>query len=154
MRRIRPETAGAADLKPIWTEYHSPLKVFGLWIRQIEAVATALARTRGYASHLKDCAMTILEDVLSSATAPIAWRRASIFLVRTRRLINGLVAAAIARRERHAMLAVLGHLNGRELKDFGLDRSQISLGLDQAAQERARIQLGVRAAGLPARSVF
>jgi len=98
--------------------------------------------------------MTILEDVLSSATAPIAWRRASIFLVRTRRLINGLVAAAIARRERHAMLAVLGHLNGRELKDFGLDRSQISLGLDQAAQERARIQLGVRAAGLPARSEF
>ena len=100
--------------------------------------------------------MTILEDVLSSATAPIAWRRASIFifLVRTRRLINGLVAAAIARRERHAMLAVLGHLNGRELKDFGLDRSQISLGLDQAAQERARIQLGVGASGLPARSDF
>ena len=98
--------------------------------------------------------MTILEDVLSSATAPIAWRRASIFLVRTRRLINGLVAAAIARRERHAMLAVLGHLNGRELKDFGLDRSQIGLGLDQAAQERARIQLGVRAAGLPARAGF
>lgn len=98
--------------------------------------------------------MTILEDVLSSATAPIAWRRASIFLVRTRRLINGLVAAAIARRERHAMLAVLGHLNGRELKDFGLDRSQISLGLDQAAQERARIQLGVGASGLPARPDF
>jgi hypothetical protein len=96
--------------------------------------------------------MTILEDVLSSATAPIAWRRASIFLVRTRRLINGLVAAAIARRERHATLAVLRHLNRRELKDFGLDRSQIGLGLDQAAQERARIQLGVGAAGLPARS--
>jgi uncharacterized protein YjiS (DUF1127 family) len=98
--------------------------------------------------------MTILEDVLSTATAPIARRRTSIFLARTRRLIDSLVAAAIARRERHATLAVLRHLNGRELKDFGLDRSQIGLGLDQAAQERTRIQLGVRAAGLPARAAF
>jgi uncharacterized protein YjiS (DUF1127 family) len=96
--------------------------------------------------------MTILEDVLSTAAAPIAWRRTSIFLARTRRLVDRLVAAAIARRERHAKLAVLRHLNGRELKDFGLDRSQIGPGLDQAAEERARIQIGVRAAGLPARA--
>jgi hypothetical protein len=40
------------------------------------------------------------------------------------------------------------------LKDFGLDRSQIDLGLDQAARERARIQLGVRIAGRPARADF
>ena len=98
--------------------------------------------------------MTILEDVLSTAAAPIAWRRATLFLARTRRLVDSLVAAAIARRERHATLAVLSHLNGRELKDFGLDRSQIDLGLDQAARERARIQLGVRTAGLPARTDF
>ena len=96
----------------------------------------------------------MLDDILSTATAPIAWRRTTVFLARTRRLINHLVAAAIARRERHATLAVLSHLDGRELKDFGLDRSQISLGLDQAAQERARIQLGVRTAGLPARAGF
>ena len=91
--------------------------------------------------------MTMLEDILSTATAPIAWRRTTVFLARTRRLINHLVAAAIARRERHATLAVLRHLNGRELRDFGLDRSQIDIGLEQAARERARIQLGVRAAG-------
>ena len=101
----------------------------------------------GRAGYLKDYAMTVLEDILSASTAPIAWRRTSVFLARTRRLINHLVAAAIARRERHATLAVLRHLNGRELRDFGLDRSQIDLGLEQAARERARIQLGVRAAG-------
>jgi uncharacterized protein YjiS (DUF1127 family) len=98
--------------------------------------------------------MTILEDVLSTAAAPIAWRRATLFLARMRRLVDSLVAAAIARRERHASLAVLRRLNGRELKDFGLDRSQIGLGLDQAAHERARIQLGVRSAGLPSRTDF
>jgi hypothetical protein len=55
--------------------------------------------------------MTILEDVLSTAAAPIAWRRATVFLARTRRLVDSLVAAAIARRERHASLAVLRRLN-------------------------------------------
>ena len=96
----------------------------------------------------------MLEDILSTAAAPIAWRRTSVFLARTRRLIDSLVAAAIARRERHATLAVLRHLNGRELKDFGLDRSQIDLGLDQAAQERSRLQFGVRAPGERARTEF
>jgi len=98
--------------------------------------------------------MTMLEDILSTATTPIAWRRTTVFLARTRRLINRLVAAAIARRERHATLAVLRHLNGRELRDFGLDRSQIDLGLEQAARERSRIQLGVRASCQRARTEF
>ncbi len=98
--------------------------------------------------------MTILEDILSTSPTPIAWRRTSVFLARTRRLINHLVAAAIARRERHATLAVLRHLNGRELRDFGLDRSQIGLGLEQAAQERSRIQLGICAGGQRTRTDF
>ena len=84
---------------------------------------------------------------MHGAEPPFFWRARVV-------LIDSLVAAAIARRERHATLAVLRHLNGRELKDFGLDRSQIGLGLDQAAQERARIQHGVRAAGLPASADF
>ena len=96
----------------------------------------------------------MLEDILSTSTAPIAWRRTSVFLARTRRLINHLVAAAIARRERHATLAVLRHLNGRELSDFGLTLSQIDLGLDQAARERSQIQLGVHAAGQRERTSF
>ena len=108
----------------------------------------------GRAGYLKEYAMTVLEDILSTSTAPIAWRRTSVFLARTRRLINHLVAAAIARRERHATLAVLRHLNGRELRDFGLDRSQIDLGLEQAAQERSRIQLGICAGGQRARTDF
>jgi uncharacterized protein YjiS (DUF1127 family) len=96
----------------------------------------------------------MLDDILSTATAPIAWRRTTVFLARTRRLINRLVAVAIARRERHATLAVLRHLSGRQLSDFGLSRSQIDLGLDQAAQERSRLQLGVRASGQRARTDF
>ena len=96
----------------------------------------------------------MFEDILSTAATPIAWRRTTVFLARTRRLINRLVAAAIARRERHATLAVLRHLNGRELSDFGLTRSQIDLGLDQAARERSQIQLGVRAAGQRAGTDF
>ena len=95
--------------------------------------------------------MTVL-DIFSTATRPIAWRRTTVFLVRTRRLINRLIAAEIARRERHAALVALRHLNDRELRDFGLYRSQIDFGLDEAAQDRSRMQLGVRAAGQPQRT--
>ena len=95
-------------------------------------------------SHLKDTPMTVLET-FSAATRPIAWRRTTVFLVRTRRLINRSIAAQIARRERHAALAALRGLDDRELRDFGLYRSQIDFGLDEAAQERSRMQLGLRA---------
>jgi len=92
--------------------------------------------------------MTVLE-AFSTATRPIAWRRTTVFLVRTRRLINRLIAAQIARRERHAALVALRRLDDRELRDFGLYRSQIDFGLDEAAQERSRMQLGLRAPGRP-----
>ena len=94
--------------------------------------------------------MTVL-DAFATATRPIAWRRTTVFFVRTRRLINRLIAAEIARRERHAALVALRRLNDRELRDFGLYRSQIDFGLDEAAQERSQMQLGLRADGRPER---
>src|SRR5882672_11389132 len=98
--------------------------------------------------------MTLFEDILSTATTPIAWRRTTVFLARMRRLINRLVAAASARRDRHATLSVLRHLTGRELSEFGLTRSQIDLGLEKAARERSRMNVGVRAAGQRAGTDF
>jgi uncharacterized protein YjiS (DUF1127 family) len=93
----------------------------------------------------------MLDDILSAATTPIAWRRTTIslaiFLARTRRRIGRMVAAAIARRERHAALAALHHLNGHELRDIGIYRSQIDFGLDEAAQVRSRLQHGMKSAG-------
>jgi uncharacterized protein YjiS (DUF1127 family) len=86
--------------------------------------------------------MTVLET-FSAATRPIAWRRTTVFLVRTRRLINRLIVAEVARRERQAALAALRGLDDRQLRDFGLSRSQIDLGLDEAAQEKSRMQLGI-----------
>jgi|SRR6185312_15566836 len=93
-------------------------------------------------SHWKDTPMTVLET-FSAATRPIAWRRTTVFLVRTRRLINRLIVAEVARRERQAALAALRGLDDRQLRDFGLSRSQIDLGLDEAAQEKSRMQLGI-----------
>jgi uncharacterized protein YjiS (DUF1127 family) len=93
-------------------------------------------------SHWKDTPRTVLET-FSAATRPIAWRRTTVFLVRTRRFINRLIVAEVARRERQAALAALRSLDDRQLRDFGLSRSQIDLGLDEAAQERSRRQLGI-----------
>jgi uncharacterized protein YjiS (DUF1127 family) len=95
-------------------------------------------------SHLKETQMTVIET-FSAATRPLAWRRTTVFLVRTRRLINRWIAARIAYRERQAALAALRRLDDRQLRDFGLYRSQIDFGLDEAAQERSRMQLGLRA---------
>src|SRR5262245_55212819 len=100
-------------------------------------------------SHLKDTPMTVL-DVFSTATRPMAWRRTAVFLVRARRLISRLIAAEMAHRERHAELVALRRLNDRELRDVGLYRSQIEFGLDEAAADRSRMQLGLHA-GRPER---
>ena len=84
--------------------------------------------------------MTMFDDILSAAATPIAWRRSAIFLARVRRQIDHLVAAAIARRERQATRMALRHLNGREMRDIGIYHSQIDFGLEEAAQERSRLQ--------------
>jgi uncharacterized protein YjiS (DUF1127 family) len=63
-----------------------------------------------------------------------------IFLVWLGRLIDRLVAAAIARHARHAELAALRQFSDRELKDIGICRGEIDYGLDDAARTRARLQ--------------
>jgi hypothetical protein len=52
-------------------------------------------------------------------------------------LINGWVAAFLARRECQANLAVLRGLSDRELRDMGLYRGQVGLALEEAARYRA-----------------
>jgi uncharacterized protein YjiS (DUF1127 family) len=62
------------------------------------------------------------------------------FLVWLGRLVNRLVAAAIARHERQAEIVALRRLSDRELKDIGICRGEIDYLLDQAAKTRGRLQ--------------
>jgi uncharacterized protein YjiS (DUF1127 family) len=63
-----------------------------------------------------------------------------IFLAWLGRLIDHLVAAAIARHARHAEPAALHQFSDRELNDIGICRSEIDYGLNDAARTRARLQ--------------
>jgi uncharacterized protein YjiS (DUF1127 family) len=83
--------------------------------------------------------MTILTTIPTSATRPFAWRTA-LWLARSRRLVNRFLAAVIARHERHAAREALRKLDDRNLKDFGMYRSQIDSRLEELAQTRARMQ--------------
>lgn len=85
--------------------------------------------------------MTIFEGIASLTHTQLAPRRASRLLRRARRSIDNAVAAAIAHRQRQADLALLRRLGNRELKDIGLYRTQIELGLEAAARERAQWQM-------------
>jgi uncharacterized protein YjiS (DUF1127 family) len=69
------------------------------------------------------------------------------FLAWLGRLADHLVAAAIARHERQAQLAVLSQLSDRELKDIGICRGEIDCGLHEAAKTRARQQRGAPGCG-------
>jgi uncharacterized protein YjiS (DUF1127 family) len=66
--------------------------------------------------------------------------RVGSFLVWLGRLVDRLVAAAIARHERQAERVALGQLSDRELRDIGIYRGEIEHGLDEAAKTRARLQ--------------
>jgi uncharacterized protein YjiS (DUF1127 family) len=55
-------------------------------------------------------------------------------------LVNGWVAAFIARREYQATLAVLRGLSDRELRDMGLYRDQAGSALEDAARYRTSRQ--------------
>jgi uncharacterized protein YjiS (DUF1127 family) len=85
--------------------------------------------------------MTMLSNIrrYPPATAP---SRSSVgsFLVRLGRLVDRLVAAAIARHARHAELAALRQFSDRELRDIGICRGEIDCGLEEAAKTRARLQ--------------
>jgi uncharacterized protein YjiS (DUF1127 family) len=58
------------------------------------------------------------------------------FAARAGRLVNHLVAAVIARHQRHATLETLSRLSERELKDIGLTRGEIAYGLEEAGRRR------------------
>lgn len=83
--------------------------------------------------------MSILSN--TSDTTPIAPRMSvRRFARRLLGLVNRLVAAVIAQRERQASLTLLRNLSDRELSDIGLGRNQISGGLAAAAKDRALLQ--------------
>ena len=85
--------------------------------------------------------MTFLNDTSNFSTTPAAIRRAfGYFARRVGRLINNWIAARIAHREYQANLALLRSFSDRELRDMGLDRSQIGDGLADAAKIRSRWQ--------------
>jgi hypothetical protein len=88
--------------------------------------------------------MTLLNSTSSqfarSAERPNAGRMARFYLKSLAHLINGWIAAAIARRERQANLYMLRKLGDRELQDMGLCRNQIGEGLVEAARDRAALQ--------------
>ena len=56
------------------------------------------------------------------------------------RLVNHVIAAAIAHRARQADIVILRRLSDRELKDIGLTRGDIGEGLAEAARCRIRMQ--------------
>ena len=69
----------------------------------------------------------------NSVIAPSIRRAAGSFFRRLGRLINRWIAAEIARRERQAAIVALRQLSDRELKDIGLTRGEIGVGLAKAA---------------------
>jgi uncharacterized protein YjiS (DUF1127 family) len=85
--------------------------------------------------------MTFLNDTSNFSATPAAIRKAfGYFARRVGRLINNWIAARIAQREYQANLALLRSFSDRELRDMGLDRSQIGDGLADAAKLRSRWQ--------------
>jgi uncharacterized protein YjiS (DUF1127 family) len=86
--------------------------------------------------------MTMLSNIPGCPPATIRNRRHAgrSLVARFRRLIDRLVAAAIAHHERQAELVALREFSDRELQDIGIYRCQIDYGLQEAAETRARLQ--------------
>jgi uncharacterized protein YjiS (DUF1127 family) len=86
--------------------------------------------------------MTMPNSISSHPTAaPAIWSGIGIFLVRLGRLINRWVFYAIACHEYRAALLALRQFSDRELRDIGLNRSDIGAGLAEAAKVRLQMQL-------------
>ena len=82
--------------------------------------------------------MSMLSSISEVSSRSLAIRRSIwIFARGVAATANRLIAAIIAERERQANLAVLRALSDRELRDMGLVRSQIGVGLAQAAKDRS-----------------
>ena len=73
-----------------------------------------------------------------STTAPSLRRIVLFNAARIRRLVNGWIAALIARHERRATLATLRRFDDRELKDIGLYRGELYDAVAKASQARLR----------------
>jgi len=122
-------------LKPIWTTNRGPLKAFGGHKMHSANEEGDAYRFKGYDT------MTMLNNTSSYSAAPAAIRGAVRFLLRSlARLINRFVAGVIAHREYQANLVILRSLSDRELRDIGLNRSEIGEGLAEAAKFRNQMQ--------------
>ena len=85
--------------------------------------------------------MSMLNSISDFSARPSAFGRSIRNLARAvAGVVNRLIAAIIAERERQANLAVLRALSDRELRDMGLMRSQIGADLAQAAKDRSWAQ--------------
>lgn len=88
--------------------------------------------------------MTLLNSTDSpfarSAARPSAGRMARFYLKSLAHLVNGWIAALIAKRERQANLHMLRWLGDRELRDIGLGHGQFGAGLREAGRDRAEQQ--------------
>jgi uncharacterized protein YjiS (DUF1127 family) len=106
---------------------------------------------KGQAPFRKGKAMTMLNTTPRYVTPPIR-RGVAVFLARLGRLVNRVIAAAIAHRERQANLVALRHLSDRDLKDIGIYRCEIGDALEERAQARQRMQRTQRSCGKSAAS--
>jgi uncharacterized protein YjiS (DUF1127 family) len=121
-------------LKYIWRINRNSLKVL---VGRDVHIATGEGSTTGS----KEITMTMLNNTSHYYGVPAAIRRAlGIVVNRIGRLMNGWIATVIAHREYQANLVILRSLSDRELRDIGLDRSQIGEGLMEAARTRSRGQ--------------
>jgi uncharacterized protein YjiS (DUF1127 family) len=85
--------------------------------------------------------VSMLSSISDFSSTPTSIRRSiKVFARAIARVANGWIAAIIAQRERQANLTILRSLSDRELRDIGLERSQIGAGLVQAAKDRALAQ--------------
>jgi uncharacterized protein YjiS (DUF1127 family) len=85
--------------------------------------------------------MSMLNSISDFSSTPIAIRRSiRSFARKIFRLANNAIAAFIAQREHQADQTILRSMTDRELRDIGIERSQVGAGLAQAAGERARAQ--------------
>jgi uncharacterized protein YjiS (DUF1127 family) len=85
--------------------------------------------------------MSMLNSISDFSPSHIAVRRSiKVFARWIVRIANSWIAGIIAQREHQANLTILRSLSDRELRDMGLKRSQIGVGLAEAAKDRARFQ--------------
>jgi hypothetical protein len=75
---------------------------------------------------------------IQPATILTMQRRAVVLLARLRRVLNGRIAAAIARRERQASMFALRQLDDREPDNARLYRGPIDEIFEKAARLRKR----------------